>query len=317
MNHVYSLAVSGRMTLDMHSLNNEGGEGNQITTRMVSIVYPEKESKEPKLATVNAISGDMLKHIQSEYLFSVAKGNLPLCQGCSLLRGSRILDDPEFMKELPGKDSEVIDRIIERCVIDDVEGNLIAKGNRSVPRKSVAEFSWMIGIPDVTRTESYFHVRFAQERGEAETEQAGQAIFHRPASSGIYAVVASFEIARIGFNDITRTYPIGTDDRKKRYSALLESVLYTFVEPSGAMRGTQNPHIVAFEGVITLSTQPIPAPSFSPLSESYRSEVDAVARALNSVRPEAIEVRPFDSMGEFAEGMRDIIASTEPYQFNE
>jgi CRISPR-associated protein Cst2 len=35
---IRSLSLSGRLTLDMHSLNNEGGEGNQIQTRMVHIV---------------------------------------------------------------------------------------------------------------------------------------------------------------------------------------------------------------------------------------------------------------------------------------
>ena len=35
---LYSLSISARATLDMHSLNNEGGEGNQIQTRMVNIV---------------------------------------------------------------------------------------------------------------------------------------------------------------------------------------------------------------------------------------------------------------------------------------
>ena len=32
LNPVYSLSISGRLTLEMHSLNNEGGEGNQTVT---------------------------------------------------------------------------------------------------------------------------------------------------------------------------------------------------------------------------------------------------------------------------------------------
>ncbi len=35
---IASLSIAARVTLDMHSLNNEGGEGNQIQTRMVDIV---------------------------------------------------------------------------------------------------------------------------------------------------------------------------------------------------------------------------------------------------------------------------------------
>ena len=51
---IASLSIAARATLDMHSLNNEGGEGNQIQTRMVDIVDHLGE-----LHNVNAISGDM------------------------------------------------------------------------------------------------------------------------------------------------------------------------------------------------------------------------------------------------------------------
>ena len=58
MKKIASISISGEMTLNMHSLNNEGGEGNQIMTRQLTIV--DKEGRE---YTVNGISGDMFKHI--------------------------------------------------------------------------------------------------------------------------------------------------------------------------------------------------------------------------------------------------------------
>jgi CRISPR-associated protein Cst2 len=167
----------------------------------------------------------------------------------------------------------------------------------------------------MTRTESFFHVRYAAERGErAEGEERViQPIFHRPASSGVYATVATFEMARMGFNDISQQYAIGEEDRERRYKALLESVLYTFVEPNGAMRGTQNPHILGFEGAVTVSTQVVPAPTLSPLEDGYVDELRRVAAALNGVRDSAVTVHEFDSMGRFAEIMRGLIAETRPY----
>ena len=314
---IYSLSISAAAALDMHSLNNEGGEGNQISTRMVTIVHKVNGKYEP--TTVNAISGDMFKHIQAEHLYRLANGNLPLCAGCKKFSGSRVLDDEEFMKNLAKKDGDVINDLLERCTLDDLEGNLIAKGNRSVPRKSIAEFGWVVGIPTtddgkrLTQTESYFHVRYAQERGE---ESTSQPIFHRPASSGVYAIVANFEIARIGFNDIRQQYAIGVDERAKRYKAFTESILYTFIEPNGAMRGTQNPHILGFEGAVTISTDVMPAPALSALDENYRDELGRVANALNQVRANAVTVHPFNSMGEFAEIMREVIANGAPYKFN-
>jgi CRISPR-associated protein Cst2 len=307
----YAMSISGRMTLQMHSLNNEGGEGNQITTRTVALVDPDGT-----VYKVNAISGDMFKHIQAEHLYLRAKGNLPLCAGCQVFSASRAMDDDRFKsaKNLPKTDAETIDLLLKVCAIDDMEGNLIVPRGaaRSIPRKSVAEFGWVVGLPDKTRTESYFHVRYAAERGGDEGVE--QPIFHRPASSGVYAAVASFELARIGFNDITQTYPLDEDERLARYKVFLESVLYTFVEPNGAMRNTQNPHIVTFEGVVTVSHEVMPAPALSPLSDGYREEIAGVAEALSRGRNGALAVYPFDTMSRFADILQDIIASTRPYR---
>jgi len=311
---VYSMSISGRAILDMHSLNNEGGEGNQIATRMVNVVYRDRRSAEYKLATVNAVSGDMFKHILAEHLYLLARGNLPLCAGCQRFSASRILDDSGFMAKLAKTDSEVISDLLHKCVLDDLAGNLIAKGNRAIPRKSVGEFGWVVGVPDHTTTESYFHVRYAAERGERDAEAQQQAIFHRPASSGVYAIVANFEMARIGFNDISQQYAISDDEREKRYLALMEGILYTFIQPNGAMRSTQNPHIVGFEGVVSVSHQVMPAPVLSPLDGDYRQEVERVAAALASLKPGAIIVHRFDSMGQFADTMKQLIEETQPYK---
>jgi len=306
---VYSLSISGRMTLELHSLNNEGGEGNQIMTRTVTLVDPEGG-----IHKVNAISGDMFKHIQAEHFYLLARERgLPLCAGCQTFRSDRILGDSQFFRNLPSRDQEVIHALLQHCALDDTEGTLIAQGARSIPRKSVAEFGWVVGLPDKVRTESYFHVRYAQERGGEGEEAQAQPIFHRPASSGIYAAVATFELARIGFNDISQTYAIPEEERLRRYQAFLESVLYTFVEPNGAMRGTQNPHIVAFEGVVTVSHAVLPAPTISPLAEDYREQVQRVAQALDPAG-QHLRVYPFTDMADFAATMRQILETTRPYR---
>lgn len=307
---VYSLSISGRLTLEMHSLNNEGGEGNQVMTRVVALVTPDGQ-----VHKVNAISGDMFKHIQAEHYYLLAKeGGLPLCQGCQTFRSDRILGDADFMKKLKEEkwsDEEAINQLLHRCALDDTEGTLIAQGARSIPRKSVAEFGWVVGIPHKVRTESYFHVRYAQERGGE--EKASQPIFHRPASSGVYAAVATFELARIGFNDISQTYALEDDERQRRYEAFLKSVMYTFVEPNGAMRGTQNPHIHAFEGVVTVSYGVLPAPTISPLADDYVSQVEGIAQALDPTG-QTLVVHRFQNMAEFARIMQDLVEHTRPYK---
>lgn len=318
---VYSLSICARATLDMHSLNNEGSEGTQIQTRMVDIV-----AADGRLYNVNAISGDMFKHIQAEHLYHIARNgsNLPLCAACQVFDANRISADDNYMAQIRGQsDAEAIDLMLEQCVLDDIEGNLITGEGRSTPRKSVVEFGWAVGVPEVTTTGSYFHVKYVTERGgeareaataeEARRANLGQTPFNRPASSGIYAVVSHYESSRIGFNDITRRYVLDDAARRARYRALLESVLYTFVQPSGAMRAAQLPHIVAFEGVVSFSTDVVPAPTVSPLNDGYQAEIEGVAAALNSLHPGAVTVRRFDTLADFANVMQEMVKTTEAF----
>lgn len=320
---LYALAVSGVATLDMHSLNNEGGEGNQITTRMVNIV-----GEDGRMHNVNAVSGDMFKHIHSEHLHRLAvAAGLPLSEGARLFNANRAnydLAGESAKSETANKtDAAMLDWLLQRCAVTDMMGLLITAGNRSVPRKSVVEYGWTVGIPGNVETDSYFHVKYESERGKeardaAATEEARkanlrQAIFHRPASSGKYAMVVNVEAGRIGLNEIAQSYAVHEQGRAARYKALLESLMYTFVEPAGAMRATQNPHIVAFEGAVTLSSDVVPAPALSALNSGFAGELERVAAALNTLRPGALEVRRFASMGEFAEVMTEITRTTEPF----
>lgn len=324
-NAIYSIAISAQATLDMHSLNNEGGEGNQIQTRMVNII-----GADGKLHNVNAVSGDMFKHIQAEHMHRLAvAANLPLSEGARAFNANRVNYDIEVQNDLfkalekAKSDPDELDVILKQCSITDMEGILVTAGKRSLPRKSVVEFGWVVGVPDSVDTDTYFHVKYASDRSasarakadesdEARAGNTGQAIFHRPASSGVYAIVLNLEAARVGFNDISQSYAIDEKQREDRLKVLLESVLYTFVEPAGAMRSTQNPHIVDFKGVVSVSHDVVPAPCISPLKPGFDADVKQVAEAINSLRPNAVEVKSFASLGEFAQLMAEVTKSAKP-----
>lgn len=304
-----SLSISGLLTLDMHALNNEGSEGNHLQTRMVHILDADGQP-----TVVNAISGDMFKHIQAEHLHGIAvERGLALCEGCKRLSANRINDDDAFLKEIGEKaDSrETLKKMLHHCVVDDLEGVLITANKNSTARKSTVEFGWLIGLPDVTRTESYFHVKFDSGRGEgsgaADGSNRGQNIFYRPASSGKYALVLNAELGRVGFNDIAREHQIEGVERQERVKALLESILLSFVKPLGAHRSTQLPHLVNFEGVVSVSTTTIPAPTVSPLNGAYQEEIGEITRNLNRLNPAAIQTYAFASQSEFTKIMVDLI----------
>ena len=310
---VYAISICGSLTLDLHALNNEGTEGNQMLTRQVTIV-----DAQGNLHTVNAISGDMLKHIQAEHLLSAALADgLQLSQPCRRLDPNRIAADKEFIGAVRGKkDSEVTDEILKRCAVTDMEGILLTEG-RSTARSSVIEFGWLVGKPNKVHTESYIHLKRVADAGaevSGGADNLGQNLFHRPASSGEYAVVLHVEVARIGFNDFTRKSPIEPTERLARYKALLKSVLYTFLEPNGAQRNTQAPHIVGFNGVISYTTAPCPAPTVSPLADDFKSEMTKVAATLNLiVGAEQVHIKNFDSLSAFASEIQSLISGTEPF----
>jgi len=325
---IYSLSLAINATLDMHNLNNEGNEGNQLQTRMVDIIGVDGQ-----LYSVNAISGDMLKHIQAEHLFHISRERkLPLCAGCKQFNPNRINADADFISRTKSmSDAETIDELLRTCAVDDVEGILITEGGRSIPRKSIVEFGWAVGRPETREghNQSFFHVKYAPERGERQREQDAaqrvrkgsegesktgganlqQAIFYRPASSGQYAIVCHLEFGRIGYNDIRQKYTLSPDERAQRGAAVIDSLLYTFVQMNGAMRSAQLPHLVALEGALAYSTTLLPAPLISPLTPDYGEQMQRIGSAIGGHH---VRVELFTSLGQFAELMNGL-RKAQPY----
>lgn len=313
MASVCSLSLCARVTLNLHSLNNEGTEGNQQMTRMVHILDQAGQRH-----VVNAISGDMFKHIFVEHLIPLLdEAGQPLSPGARMHSADRInAQNPEFVQFCEDRtkratETEVMTRMLTDCSVTDIAGTLVTRG-RSVGRKSIVEFGWVVGKPDVTTTEQYFHVKYAPEsRADAaggDTVAEKQAIFHRPASSGVYALICALDLYRIGMNDITREYVVPKEDRLARARAVIKALAATLAHPSGAQRNTQNPHILGCEGIIATSSNSLPAPTISPLADDYREQVEAAQAALNGMRPGSIESARFASLAEALERLGEVAA---------
>lgn len=324
---IASISISGEITLNLHSLNNEGGEGNQIITRQVTIV-----DKHSKTHVVNAISGDMFKHIHVAHQVNYCVENkLPMSELAALTSPDRIsanqLNRHIQIAAGQAKQEHVQDAFIEICTITDTHGVLMTddvKGIKNTPRKSVIEFGWTIGKPEVTNTNSYFHMRGATNSNPNPTP------FNRPANHGVYAFVCSIDAYRIGFNDFKRKYSIDESDRQKRYKSIISALLNSFINPQGAMTSTQKPHITGFKGVVAISTKLTPAPTISALDneyfieektdektttlrKGYREEIKKISKSINSIESGAIELKEFDGLGELSEILAELM-SAEPYK---
>jgi CRISPR-associated protein Cst2 len=261
---IHSLSLCAQVTLNLHNLNSEGTEGNQQQTRMVHVIDEQGERQ-----IVNAVSGDMFKHILVAHLTPLLEA-----AGESLSDGTRKLNPNRVnaggaLKNTPKdmKNSVLLDTVIRECAVTDIAGTFVAK--QSLGRKSCIEFGWVVGLPDHAVTEQYFHVKYepetrAKSAGQAEKGEGSvggtQAIFHRPANSRVYALICNMGLDRIGRNDIALNLAIGEDSRTKRARAAIQALLATLICPAGAQRNTQNPHIVSCAGVTSVSSTSLPRP---------------------------------------------------------
>lgn len=312
---VNSLSLCARITLNLHSLNNEGTEGNQQQTRMVHII-----DQNGQRAVVNAISGDMFKHILVGHLTPLLEvAGQPLSPYARQLHPDRILPDPDFQKFVKtNKDgnSAILRYMVQHCAVTDIAGTLFAE--KAAARKSCVEFGWVVGLPDRTVTEQYFHVKYdpqTREKGAGgESVEGRQAIFHRPASSGVYALICNLDLYRIGLNDVTRHYDVDQAGRQARGKALIHALASTLLKPTGAQRNTQNPHVVACQGAIAISGTSLPAPTISPLHDDYQEEMAKVAGVLNSIHPGAVAVMPFATISDGLKVLADAAAKLEVVQ---
>jgi CRISPR-associated protein Cst2 len=297
---IQSLSLCAEVTLALHNLNSEGTEGNRQQTRMVHVIDPTG-----KRHSVNAVSGDVFKYIFVRHLTAILRAEgQPLSTGAATGSSDRITIDADFKTAVRGRTAaEIQTEMLTRCAVTDIAGTLFTEGT-TVPRKSCVEFGWVVGIPTKVHSEQHFHVKFEPDRRKAGTKApkgegtvaGSQTVFLRPSNSGIYALICNLDLSRIGVNDVTRELTLPPHDQIKRQRAAVQALLTTLVQPAGAQRNTQNPHILGCTGVITTSASYLPAPLLSPMTEDYRVQVAAIADSLNRLSPGSIQTREFANL---------------------
>lgn len=298
MAKVYEIAILGRATWNLHSLNNEGTVGNVTEPRNVRIIDPNTN----EAITTDGISGEMLKHMHAEKLWELSDKSA-LCNGCKRLEPERGFKD----KEIRGsKDfATAATKAIQKCVICDSHGFLFPEGKITGSRSSTVEFGWALGLPingEFTR-DIHTHARHAVgEKGKTEGEITTQMVYHRPTRSGEYAIVSVFQPWRIGLNNVTMNY-IKDVDRDERYKLALTAYQAMFMRADGAMTSTRLPHATNFSGVIVLSKNNVPAPVISPLKADYADEIKQIANTFK----DDLESIEFKSIAEFIGKINNLI----------
>ncbi|MBN8593104.1 MAG: DevR family CRISPR-associated autoregulator [Anaerolineae bacterium] len=344
MTIIKSVSIAARVVLEMHALNNEGNESNRLMTRQVGIVTPVYDEAQPggpvgyEKAVVNAISGDMNKHMFADAFRHIAlEAGMPLCDACKALDPARMMGNPDFREYIAKKPpvNEVIDRLIG-CAVDDVCGIMVTGEGTSVKRKSAIEFGWTVGLPNANEVQEFIHARHAitrltrtkatrdsdkgvKDQAQNEKQQnIGQMIFNRPASSGVYAFVAHLDACAIGFNDASQNYPIDKVQRLGRLRAALLALGQVLLQPKGALTSTQMPHVVDVQGFVSLSQSAAAAPLISPLTDNFIERGLGVGEMLNRLHGQhAVQVQSFAGAQGLLESIDWSLADAAPGVYRE
>jgi len=268
-NEVFELAIIGRVTWNLHSLNNEGTIGNVTEPRTVVLWDGTK---------TDGVSGEMMKHIHAFWTWLQARqNNLPLCDGCKEFKPQKV---DVASGKLKGKEAEALSQAVSQCVLCDLHGFLVQRP--TIHRQSTIEFGWVVGVPEQIHRDLHIHARHAigerTEEQQASEEVSAQMLYHRPTRSGVYAFVTLFQAWRVGLNEVNYTYAVNDDsERKKRYEVALTAYEWTFKRPDGAMTTTRLPHIGGIEGLVLVARKPVPVPLLSPLRNDYCENLKTLA----------------------------------------
>lgn len=268
---IFEIAILGRATWNLHSLNNEGTVGNVTEPRTVVLASGEK---------TDGISGEMLKHIHAYNVWLLQEDKSQFCEACQKFHPQKADMNPV----VSGKkmdEAKAMAKAIASCVLCDLHGFFIRKP--TIARPSTVEFGWALGLPEKSHREIHLHARHSmvgrtKEESTTEGEKkegavTAQMIYHRPTRSGIYAIVSVFQPWRIGLNEVDYSYAIDADKRKSRYQLALNAYKAVFMRTDGAMTSTRFPHIEAMEGVVVTSETNFPVPAISPLNDEFITDM--------------------------------------------
>jgi len=317
-NTIYELTILGRVTWNLHSLNNEGSIGNVVEPRTLKLADG---------TTTDGISGEMLKHIHAARMWELEADKSKFCPACRILGPMRAEQNPNVTQLGRGQEIEATERALQDCVLCDVHGFLVQRP--TIHRQSTVEFGWAVGLRGEVHRDIHQHARHivgerpgpegqppAQQEAEAPSEEERpeaapppvQMLYSRPTRSGVYALVSIFQPWRIGLNTVNYEYVEGLG-RQSRYQLALKAYQTMFLRTDGAMTSTRLPHLEAFEGIIVVSRANFPVPVISPLKEGYREEIEALAK----VSGESFECIRFDDLAGFVNALRGF-EDDKPYE---
>ena len=201
------ISISGRVILNVESLNNVENLGNLVRHRTVPFAYKAKDGTY-QVTIVPAISGETIAHSYQMHLAAIGEAmGLPVGKYSKKGELMKFTNDTickeegiEPPKKTGASSFEV--SIMNKDIVSDVGGFMYA-GSPPVRRTSLFKTSYM--IPSVVNgnvsslLESQFHVRFFDPSNiKSEKNDTNQSIFNVETSSTLYSFTFILDESLIG-----------------------------------------------------------------------------------------------------------------------
>lgn len=246
--------VTGRVRINVASLNAQGTVGNMIELAKAHIVV----CSDSKLMVVEVpvITGNTFKHWHFVHFIEQYKllDGKQLCEYCSRLIGFRSPDEK-------GNDEEYF---VKKCAGEDLHGFL--QPDKQVRRDSLVKTSFIVPvegfearIDTVTHNRVVVNEQGVIERGKG--EETAMMIFKRQYASALYGFQIDMDLVYVGRLLFSRDRHLVVSDQeeKRRGKAALLALIPLLSGQMGASRSRAEPIWRVEELIVAWSTAPLPA----------------------------------------------------------
>lgn len=238
------LKLTGRLIINVSSLNTEGAVGNYISLSKAFIVRRTSNGYEYVEAPV--ISGNMIKHWHAVLLVdhALSSNYTKICDTCKrkIMFRSTMQRSSEF-------------EYIKECLIEDVHGFLNL--DQQIRRESIAKFSFLIPVEELeVKYSTITHNRVVTNKEGKVTED--MIVFKREHESGVFGFNIVVDLAYIGRAQSNPTQSLDSNERITRARLVVKALTDLLSGNFGAAQARALPIVKLEELIALLSSKPGP-----------------------------------------------------------
>lgn len=263
------LRIAGRIRLNGHSLNAQGGGGTnyvEITKSKVSI----RDNKKWRVLEVPAVSGNMVKHwhfVGFVDSFRETKFKDNLTKRALRYNGVRFGQE-EDVKKANGEEDISLEKeetVIKNFADADIHGFLAP--DQGVRRNSLVKTSFLLPTEDFIKEvderliHAVKHNRLDVDENGAIKKESEQMIFNREYATGLYGFEVVLDLGFVGVpqSDISRQNVIGDNEKQARIKSALKALPPMLSGYIGANLARAFPTFKIQEFIAVKGDEPIPA----------------------------------------------------------